>query len=153
MPYCAGRPDGPCPFRRTGRKVHTNAVYDVQLCNDCLEYREAQRKCQAVIGTIKVGSRDQIDQVDVISCARSCVESGQGDGISCAKSNDGLGQGVGISCARSCVESVQGDGINCAKSNDEIGQGVEFSCVRSGDRKCTRLNCSHSQISYAVFYL
>src|SRR2546427_4645464 len=50
-------------------------------------------------------------------------------------------------CARSAWRSV-GDGSG--------GRIVEYTCERSGthgDRKSTRLNSSHSQISYAVFCL
>ena len=62
MPYCAGRSDGHCPLGRTGRKVHTSTVYDVQLCKDCLDYRDSQRLCKAVKEIDNFGSGEDLDQ-------------------------------------------------------------------------------------------
>src|SRR2546430_9326496 len=40
-----------------------------------------------------------------------------------------------------------------AKKVDELSRGNYFDAVKTIDRKSTRLNSSHSQISYAVFCL
>src|SRR2546430_9318065 len=45
-----------------------------------------------------------------------------------------------------------GDEIVCPGSRSEVGSGPELQ-QRQRDRKSTRLNSSHSQISYAVFCL
>src|SRR2546430_10064591 len=50
------------------------------------------------------------------------------------------------------VVPAQGDSQTRTVRYDD-GDAVAFSGIRSTDRKSTRLNSSHSQISYAVFCL
>src|SRR2546430_10219034 len=54
-----------------------------------------------------------------------------------------------ICCARSCGDLSADQTISCDSA------GLSRNCVRlrHSDRKSTRLNSSHSQISYAVFCL
>src|SRR2546427_3693500 len=52
-------------------------------------------------------------------------------------------------CRCSRARSIQ----PCAGSNIAVGSQRNGARVRAGDRKSTRLNSSHSQISYAVFCL
>src|SRR2546430_6453398 len=43
--------------------------------------------------------------------------------------------------------------VRIAAASPLLGQAADFGEVEIGDRKSTRLNSSHSQISYAVFCL
>src|SRR2546430_11470937 len=54
----------------------------------------------------------------------------------------------GIECIAVSVVEVGGEIVEGEGNGEGIGLDVDF-----GDRKSTRLNSSHSQISYAVFCL
>src|SRR5438270_1600454 len=45
------------------------------------------------------------------------------------------------------------DAAQPCRRGGEVGLGAHAGCEEGGDRKSTRLNSSHSQISYAVFCL
>src|SRR3712207_8587966 len=62
----------------------------------------------------------------------------------CSFSSDNL------SCSGSeCSVTLSGDGAQV----DVLGTSLAFGGVQDGDRKSTRLNSSHANISYAVFCL
>src|SRR2546430_7367114 len=57
---------------------------------------------------------------------------------------------------RSCAGLVEHEGVNLAQRLDGFGipkKHTELRAASARDRKSTRLNSSHSQISYAVFCL
>src|SRR5256886_15857488 len=59
------------------------------------------------------------------------------------------------SCERAAARDAVPDGAPCRalRRHDRAGAQEPHPIVAQGDRKSTRLNSSHSQISYAVFCL
>src|SRR3546814_13252640 len=65
--------------------------------------------------------------------------SGIGSALQCNRRGDGFGNGAN----GNVVDEVTGFGLSGQFSSTAIGGGVEAIKQNSGDRKSTRLNCSH----------
>src|SRR5688572_33500660 len=72
-----------------------------------------------------------------------------------SKAAEAGGRRVAMRAARSCCWALISSGLSLAawRVNGELGSEVKPPCAAIPDRKSTRLNSSHSQISYAVFCL
>src|SRR2546430_9836326 len=88
----------------------------------------------SVVSAMKSGAASPSLSDMCPSLMRWCLSSGRGAGLAPGRNADDV-----IREARRGVEAQHRRGVR-----DEVGRG---------DRKSTRLNSSHSQISYAVFCL
>src|SRR5688572_32164452 len=65
---------------------------------------------------------------------------------------DRIGDGAHLDRVRR-VEHVQAQGAVAERAAEDLGREARAAHAEQQDRKSTRLNSSHSQISYAVFCL